>query len=101
MVYDDLFEVGRGGRFAALDMFNQSYQTKVFNDRYDVYVNDDYIGQKQLLTAQESVKDIDDFLMNEGHKDFHSYVDGDHYYIRSQQNEQELANVLKVYLQNR
>lgn len=99
MAYDDLFEMGRG-RFG-LDMFSPAYQGKISHDRYDVYVNDDFIGQKSLLTAQESVHDIDEFLMNEGHRDFHSYLDGDHYYIRSQANEKDLAHVLKVYLQNR
>ncbi|MDQ0226683.1 hypothetical protein [Metabacillus niabensis] len=99
MAYDDLFEMGRG-RFG-LDMFSPASQAKVSHDRYDVYVNDDFVGQKYLLTAQESVHDIDEFLMNEGQKDFHSYLDGDHYYIRTQTNEQSISNVLKVYLQNR
>lgn len=100
MAYDNLFSMGRG-RFD-MDFFNQSINdTKVRHDRYDVYVNKNYIGQKQLLTAQESVQDIDDFLMNEGYSNFQSYLDGDHYHIRAIDKEQDLTNVLKVYLQNR
>lgn len=92
MGYDDLFNMG---------LFNESSHSKISHDRYDVYVNQDYIGQKFLLSAQESVQDIDDFLKNEGYGNFQSYLDGDHYYIRAVENEQNVANVLKVYLQNR
>lgn len=92
MVYDDLFNMG---------LFSAPSYSKISHDRYDVYVNQDYIGQKYLLTAQESVQDIDDFLKNEGYGNFQSYLDGDHYYIRAIDHEHEVANVLKVYLQNR
>jgi hypothetical protein len=99
MAYDDLFNMGRG-RFD-MGLFNYQSNTKLSHDRYDVYVNQDYIGQKYLLTAQESVQDIDDFLRNEGYSNFQSYLDGDHYYIKAVNNEHDVANVLKVYLQNR
>jgi hypothetical protein len=91
--------MGRG-RFD-MGLFNDQSNTQLSHDRYDVYVNQDYIGQKYLLTAQESVQDIDDFLRNEGHSNFQSYLDGDHYYIKAVNNEHDVANVLKVYLQNR
>lgn len=99
MAYDDLFHMGR-------DRFNMGFlngpeHSKISHDRYDVYVNQDYIGQKTLLSAQESVQDIDDFLKNEGFGNVQSYLDGDHYYIRAVENEHAVANVLKVYLQNR
>lgn len=100
MVYDNFFNMGRGGRFE-MGFFNDISQSKLSHDRYDVYVNQDFIGQKYLLTAQESVHDIDDFLMNEGYNNFQSYLDGDHYYIKAVENEHDVANVLKVYLQNR
>ncbi|MGM7723551.1 hypothetical protein [Metabacillus sp. Hm71] len=99
MTYDDLFGMGRT-RFN-MGIFNGPSPTQLSHDRYDVYVNQDFIGQKYLLTAQESVQDIDDFLMNEGYSQFQSYLDGDHYYINTVKNEQDIANVLKVYLQNR
>jgi hypothetical protein len=96
MLFDDLFYFGTD-RFH-MGMLNHSTNS---SDRYDVYVNQDFIGQKLLLTAQESVHDIDDFLKSEGYRNFQSYADGDHYYIRAVENEQDVANVLKVYLQNR
>ncbi|OAS82977.1 MULTISPECIES: hypothetical protein [Metabacillus] len=99
MAYDDLFNMGRG-RFD-MGLFNASTNSQLSHDRYDVYVNQDYIGQKYLLSAQESVQDIDDFLRNEGYSNFQSYLDGDHYYIKAVNNEHDVANVLKVYLQNR
>ncbi|MFD2215184.1 MULTISPECIES: hypothetical protein [Bacillaceae] len=99
MAYDDLFNMGRG-RFD-MGLLNDPAPTKIGQDRYDVYVNQDYIGQKYLLTAQESVSDIDEFLKNEGVNNFESYLDGDHYYIKAVENEQRVSDVLKVYLQNR
>lgn len=99
MAFDDLFDVGRGRSFMGL--FDDPSGTKIAQDRYDVYVNEDYIGQKFLLTAQESVQDIDDFLKNEGINHFDSYVDGDHYYIKAGEAKQRVEEVLKVYLQNR
>ncbi len=99
MAYDEFLNVGRG-RFD-MGFYNDISSTKLSHDRYDVYVNQDYVGQKFLLTAQESVQDIDDFLRNEGINNFQSVVDGDHYHIRAVENEHKVADVLKVYLQNR
>lgn len=99
MAYDEFLNVGRG-RFT-MGAFDDFSSTKLSHDRYDVYVNQDYVGQKYLLTAQESVQDIDDFLKNEGISNFQSVVDGDHYHIKAIENEHKVADVLKVYLQNR
>ncbi|WP_226669136.1 hypothetical protein [Metabacillus litoralis] len=99
MVFDDLFDVARGRSFMGL--YNDASGSKIAQDRYDVYVNEDFIGQKFLLTAQESVQDIDDFLKNEGINQFESFVDGDHYYIKAGENKHKVEDVLKVYLQNR
>ncbi|MFC0272409.1 hypothetical protein ACFFIX_13290 [Metabacillus herbersteinensis] len=85
----------------ALDGLDMSLDTKQSTDRYDVYVNQDYVGQKLILTSQEEVHDIDDFLENEGFKNFESTLDGDHYYVKATQNERAVADTLKVYLQNR
>ncbi|WP_235991645.1 hypothetical protein [Metabacillus schmidteae] len=101
MVYDEFLNGGIGiGRFT-MGAYDDFSSTKLSQDRYDVYVNQDYVGQKYLLTAQESVSDIDDFLRNEGISDFQSVVDGDHYHIKALGNEHKVADVLKVYLQNR
>ncbi|APH06889.1 hypothetical protein A9C19_00320 [Bacillus weihaiensis] len=84
-----------------MGLMSDPYPSSITHDRYDVYINQDFIGQKYLLTAQESVHDIDEFLKNEGIKEFESYLDGDHYYIKAGENERRAAEVLKVYLQNR
>lgn len=101
MVYDEFLNGGIGlGRFS-MGAYDDFSSTKLSHDRYDVYVNQDYVGQKYLLSAQESVHDIDDFLKNEGITKFQSVADGDHYHIRALENEHKVADILKVYLQNR
>jgi hypothetical protein len=92
MTFDDMFDLG---------VFSGPSYSQISHDRYDVYVNQNYIGQKSLLTAQESVQDIDDFLRNEGYSNFQTFIDGNHYYINAVGNEHGVASVLNVYLQNR
>ncbi len=72
------------------------------HDAYDVYVNERYIGKKTLLVQDESIGDVDDFLHSRGFTEFTSSLDGDHYQIRTEgDDEQEIVNHIEVYLQNR
>lgn len=70
------------------------------HDAYDVYVNDEYIGKKVLLTQAEEIDDVLDFLKVQGVKDVSGRLDGDHYMIKSEDSEQ-VKNMIETYLQNR
>lgn len=77
---------------------DDTFQTKIDEDRYEVYVNGDFIGYKVLFGHNESVNDIKDFLLENGINDYEATLDGDHYNIESK-GEEDLRGVLSVYLQ--
>ncbi|WP_404331651.1 hypothetical protein [Mesobacillus maritimus] len=75
-------------------------QVKSAHDEIDVYVNDEFIGKKMLLTQTEDANDIGDFLKLQGVENVTTEINGDHYVIKSD-NPERLKQVLEVYLQNR
>ncbi|MBT2692877.1 hypothetical protein J7E32_07670 [Bacillus sp. ISL-55] len=79
----------------------QENQVKLNEDQYDVYVNDDFVGQKSLKSQGENLSDIDDFLRQQGISDFTASLDGDHYKIRTDGYNAEIAGALNVYFNNR
>jgi hypothetical protein len=74
---------------------------KLNEDQYEVYVNGTFIGRKTLKTQGEDLSDIDDFLRNQGFSDFTTSVDGDHYKIHVDHKDDDMANALSVYFNNR
>lgn len=82
--------------------FPDGYNAKLNQDRYEVYVNGDYVGEKSLLVQTDDITDVDDFLHQEGYTEFASDLDGDHYNINADEASQEdLKNNLKLYLKIR
>ncbi|SEN84839.1 hypothetical protein SAMN05192533_1238 [Mesobacillus persicus] len=69
------------------------------HDQYDVYVNEEYIGKKTLLTQSEEVEDIVDFLKVQGIEGVSTHLDGDHFVIKSEEPE-HLKQILQTYLNN-
>ncbi|ESU30904.1 hypothetical protein G3A_19770 [Bacillus sp. 17376] len=92
-----------GGLFPAYGMNNrdQENQVKLNEDKYDVFVNDDFVGQKSLKDQGENLSDIDDFLRQQGISDFTASLDGDHYKIKTDGSNAEIAGALNVYFNNR
>lgn len=74
---------------------------KLTEDQYEVYVNGNFVGRKTLKTQGEDLSDIDDFLRNQGFSDFTTSVDGDHYSIHVDHQDDDLSNALSVYFNNR
>jgi hypothetical protein len=76
---------------------------KLNHDRYDVYVNGEYVGNKVLLTQSEDITDVNDFLKTQGFKHFEGRLDGDHYdlHVEDEQNLNEMKEALQIYLQMR
>lgn len=81
--------------------FIEDLNTKLNHDRYEVYVNGDFIGFKTLLTQNETVSDVNDFLHEQGFRAFKGNEDGDHYEIEALDSEEQIKQALQVYLQTR
>ena len=86
--------------FINTDMTSNS-DVKLTEDQYEVYVNGNFVGRKTLKTQGEDLSDIDDFLRNQGFSDFTTSVDGDHYSIHVDHQDDDLSNALSVYFNNR
>jgi len=80
---------------------NSEAEVKLNEDQYEVYVNGNYVGQKTLKNQGEKLSDIDDFLRIQGISDFSSSLDGDHYTIQANAQDNDIANALSVYFNNR
>ncbi|HLO12405.1 MAG TPA: hypothetical protein VK190_09245 [Pseudoneobacillus sp.] len=78
----------------------ENSDTKLSEDRYEIYVNNDFVGYKALHNVTDTLEDIDDFLKSQGINEFQSKLDGDHYHINGNENG-KIKDILNVYCQNR
>jgi hypothetical protein len=85
------------------DDYNGDPDIKVAQDRYEVYVNGDYVGRKTLLAQNDDISDVDDFLHQEGFTEFSSELTGDHYNINANDNanREQIKDYLNLYLKIR
>jgi hypothetical protein len=74
---------------------------KLTEDRYEVFVNGNFVGHKSLKTPGEQLSDIDGFLQSQGLNNFSSSLDGDHYQIETNGQDGDITNALSVYFNNR
>jgi ribonucleotide monophosphatase NagD (HAD superfamily) len=79
---------------------SESEAVKNAHDTYDVYVNEEYVGKKVLVTESEEVEDVVGFLKRHGVQHISAELEGDHYVIRSKDAE-HVKHILEAYLQNR
>jgi len=78
---------------------NELTDTKLSHDSYDVYVNEEYIGKKTLLTQTEKPSDIDTYLKDRGFHNFNSNIAGDHITINSAYEDSDnIKRNLQMYL---
>ncbi|RBW69189.1 hypothetical protein [Bacillus taeanensis] len=71
------------------------------HDSYDVYVNEDFVGKKVLVTQTEKVDDIMDFLKRQGFTNLNARLDGDHFVIETNDDQGSLKETLSTYLKIR
>ncbi|OLS36776.1 hypothetical protein [Bacillus sp. MRMR6] len=88
------------GNFPFLVNLDENSNVKLTEDKYEVYVNDKLVGHKTLKTQGEHLSDIDDFLRNQEINDFSTTLDGDHYKIETNGQDQDISNALSVYFNN-
>jgi hypothetical protein len=89
-------QIVSGNFFPSEDFANGKLQ----DDRYEIYVNNDFVGYKILLNQSDSIEDVDDFLKQQGIKEFSGQLDGDHYYIQTN-DANTVKDMLGVYCYNR
>ncbi|WP_018247253.1 hypothetical protein [Orenia marismortui] len=56
---------------------------KLEHDRYHVYLNGKFVGDKVLLGESDSIFDLNNYLKRQGFNDFISDLEGDHFLIES------------------
>jgi hypothetical protein len=106
-----MFILNLGGRIVMQNSLNnaglglaipgmENNETKLSEDRYEIYVNNDFVGYKTLYNATDNLSDVDDFVRNQGIQHFRSQLEGDHYYIETE-DQVRAKDVLHVYCQNR
>ena len=79
---------------------NNNESLKNNHDYYDIYVNEEFVGKKMLLTEKEDISDVNDFLEKQGYNNISTQLDGDHYVIRANDEEEarRLKETLSIYL---
>jgi hypothetical protein len=93
--------IGRFSPFAfGLNDNEDDGNAKLSHDRYEVFVDGEFVGYKPLLVQNDHISDIDDFLQQEGATEFSSELNGDHYNINTKGTEQsqKIKDSLKIHL---
>ena len=73
--------------------------SNITHDKYNVYVNNEYVGNKVLVAQGEKVEDINGYLKNQGFRDFNSSLKGNSYNISCNTNDSKhMKDTLNVYL---
>ena len=75
-----------------IPFFNREEEMKNAHT-YNVYVNDDYVGNKILFSQCEKIEDLSDYLNSKGFYNFQAEAEGDHYHL--QLTEQDQGEVVK------
>lgn len=86
--------------FFAGNLTNSDSGSKTYHDSYEVFVNDDYVGNKVLINQSDEVRDIDGYLQGQGVAKFQSELDGGRYLIHAEDHSiaKRAKDVLNVYL---
>lgn len=76
---------------------------KNYHDSYEVFVNGDYVGKKELIAQNESTYDIDKHLKQHGFNDFSDETVGNHVNIKTNDIEEarSIKQDLEVFLKIR
>lgn len=76
---------------------------KIPDDSYDVYVNEDFVGKKTLVTQVEDIEDLSSHLQDQGFSNFSTDLEGDHYTLKVDDGGEakRMKQHLEVYLQIR
>lgn len=78
-------------------------ESKLSHDEYRVFVNDNYVGNKTLISQNEKPEDLDKYLSSYGFEEFSTEINAGNIIIHSTNKDetQEIQNILNLYLNNR
>lgn len=72
---------------------------KMEHETYHVYVNNDFIGDKEIITQNDDVFNLEKYLKNEGFHKFDTKLEGNRFYIHSDATEsRKMKDTLNVHL---
>lgn len=82
---------------------NDQDTTKLFEDRYEVFVEGKYVGDKTLYTEKENFHDVADFLEKQGFQNVEVELNGDHILVHADNSgeAEKMRQALEIYLSNR
>ena len=94
---------GTAGAFVPFiaDLNNDDLNTKEGNERYHVYVNDHYVGDKECVSQGDGgPSSIQSYLTAKGFEDLNIKTVGDHINVKTDEHDQDEAikRHLSVYL---
>lgn len=77
--------------------------SKLNQDRYEVFVDGEYVGDKVLYAQNEDESSVADFLEKQGYDQVKVEKDGDHIIVHSHDHDEaaKMRHALEVYLNNR
>ncbi|MBO9129103.1 hypothetical protein [Bacillus sp. 165] len=85
--------------------FNMTFHndSKQSYEAYDVFVDQEYVGQKMMANEYEHIADIEDFLRGRGFVNFSTAMEGDHYeiHVHDDGERQAIKDNLNMYFHNR
>ncbi|WP_416147835.1 hypothetical protein ACM26V_16535 [Salipaludibacillus sp. HK11] len=76
---------------------------KLNEDRYEMFVNGEFVGEHTLFAEKEEATDISDFLDKQGFHDVQMDVEGDHILIHcaNESEANDVESAVKVFIHNR
>lgn len=83
---------------AVFDGGEGASQGKLCEDRYEVFVNGDKVGDKIQRTQVEDSAYLQSYLQKNGFKGFNYEVQGDHIEIQTDQDPRHMKEILASYL---
>ncbi|MCD8509328.1 MAG: hypothetical protein LRY73_05220 [Bacillus sp. (in: Bacteria)] len=87
--------------FPPLGLFDhESFTLKGEHEVYDVFVNDESVKKKLVITENDKTDSIVDFLKQQGVKNVSTHINGDHYNIQTEDGERVKA-IIDAYIRNR
>ncbi|MBM7095521.1 MULTISPECIES: hypothetical protein [Alteribacter] len=99
-----IYNTGNSGLPLYFRVFEgEQYDGKLTEDRYEMYVNNHYVGDHTLYTEKEHASSVKDFLHQQGFRHVNMEVNGDHVVVITPSHEEaeRMENCLRIFAQNR
>lgn len=82
-------------------ILNNDVTNNLLHDQYNVFVNNDYIGKKVLLTDTEKPSDLEKYLYSQGFTNFKTDINQTDIKIKCNEDTDKIESILGSYLRNK